>query len=76
MRLYKFVKVISAMSKSKGHSSLHEARRTAQMIYMICVGLPDVPHGGLRPCDGIQAVITTANVLLMCVGSCQPSQHL
>ena len=24
---------------------------TAQLIYLICVGLPDVPHGGLRPCD-------------------------
>ena len=73
MRLYKFVKVISAMSKSKGHSSLHEARYTAELIYLICVGLPDVPHAGLRSCDGIQAMITTANVLLMCVGSCQSS---
>ena len=76
MRLYKFVKVISAMSKSKGHSSLHEARYTAQLIYLICVGLPDVPHGGLCPCDGIQAVITIANIRLMCVASCQPPQPL
>ena len=38
------------MSRSKGRSSLHEARYTAQMI---CIGLPYVPHGGLRPCDGI-----------------------
>ena len=56
------------MSRSKGQSSFHEARHTAQMIYLICVGLPDVPHGGLRPCDGIRVVITIADVLLMCVG--------
>ena len=42
------------MSKSKGRSSFQEERNTAQLIYlMICVGLPCVPHGGLRPCDGI-----------------------
>ena len=42
------------MSRSKGRSSLHEARYTVQLIYLtICVGLPDVPHGGVRPCDGI-----------------------
>ena len=39
---------------SKGCSSLGEAYYTAQLIYlMIYVGLPDVPHGGLSPCDGI-----------------------
>ena len=37
------------MSRSKGRSPLHEAHYTSQLIYvMICVGLPDVPHGGLR----------------------------
>ena len=42
------------MSRSKGRSPLHEARNTAQLIYlMICICLPYVPHGGLRPCDGI-----------------------
>ena len=42
------------MSRSKGRSSLHEARYTAQLIYlMICIGLPYVPHGDLTPCDGI-----------------------
>ena len=42
------------MSRSKGRSSLHEARYTAQLIYlMISIGLPYVHHGGLRPCDGI-----------------------
>ena len=42
------------MSRSKGRSPLHEARNSAQLIYlMICICLPYVPHGGLRPCDGI-----------------------
>ena len=42
------------MSRSKGSSFLHETRYTAQLIYlMICIGLLYVPHGGLRPCDGI-----------------------
>ena len=42
------------MSRSKGRSSLHEARYNAQLIYfIICVGLPYVPHEGSRPCDGI-----------------------
>ena len=42
------------MSRSKGRSSLHEARYAAQLIYlMICICLPYVPRGGLRPCDGI-----------------------
>ena len=40
------------MSRSKGRSSFDKARYTTQLIYlMICVGLPYVPHGGLRPCD-------------------------
>ena len=42
------------MSRSKCRSSLCEVRYAAQLIYLvICVGLPDVPHEGFRPCDGI-----------------------
>ena len=42
------------MPRSKGRSSLHEARYAEQLIYlMMCIGLPYVPHGGLRPCEGI-----------------------
>ena len=40
------------MLRSKGRSSLHEARYTSQLIYLMnCVGLPYVPDGGLRPCQ-------------------------
>ena len=51
------------MSRSKGRSSLHEPRYNAQLIYlMICVGLPYVPHGGLRPCDGTHLSHTMMSV--------------
>ena len=52
------------MSRSKGRASLHEARYTAQLIYLtICVGLPYVPHGGLRPCD-----VSPLQMFFSCVG--------
>ena len=55
-------KGLSAMSRLKGRSSLHEARYTAQLIYLIiCVGLPNVYIH-------VMAFITTADILLMCGG--------
>ena len=54
------------MSRSKGRSSLHEARYTAQLVYlMICVGLPFCPMEGYVH---VMAFITIADVLLMCGG--------
>ena len=55
------------MSRSKGRTSLNEARYTTQLIYLM-IGLPYVPHGGL--------LITIAYVLLMCEVSRQPAQTL